>query len=374
MDTNTLLKIGGAVVIGICALLFGIYFMRNRERFRIDPIFAQFFLKNFAFTLIFLALCFSILTYILFDTSNKTVLMETKIILALFLFFIMFSLSYILQTPEEYLYDFLKIIGTSILILFSLIAVIQRYYDSGFNQKMGVVMATVFGIFGITVYYVTRAFLKMPAYKMEKVYRAFSFGIQKNYLFLVLMTIFLFIYYEAYANLSLNNVLGDVLLPSVLAVLLVLFIFCILIYFGGRMHIINKMSIIDTFFALFAIFIFLAICCIYLFTDSISEVCGESSAEQEDSPPFSETEIVYALIFISILILLWYDDTKNWKNIGSILFIIITVFAFYCMFYYSMTNPMVTLPSLWLFIEWLITFFYKRANSVNSVHSSFLIS
>ena len=68
------------------------------------------------------------------------------------------------------------------------------------------------------------------------------------------------------------------------------------------MHIINKMSIIDTFFALFAIFIFLAICCIYLFTDSISEVCGESSAEQEDSPPFSETEIVYALIFISILI------------------------------------------------------------------------
>ena len=77
-------------------------------------------------------------------------------------------------------------------------------------------------------------------------------------------------------------------------------------------------------------------------------------------------------IKISIFIILWYDDSRNWHALGSLLFIIATIFGLYCFFYYSMSHPNLTLLGLWFFIEWLIIIFYRKQNSKNAIHFSFM--
>jgi hypothetical protein len=85
-----------------------------------------------------------------------------------------------------------------------------------------------------------------------------------------------------------------------------------------------------------------------------------------------EEERMSIFLLISIFIILWYDDSRNWHALGSLLFIIATIFGLYCFFYYSMSHPNLTLLGLWFFIEWLIIIFYRKQNSKNAIHFSFM--
>jgi hypothetical protein len=95
-------------------------------------------------------------------------------------------------------------------------------------------------------------------------------------------------------------------------------------------------------------------------------------SENADIKNINQEENMTILMIISILIILWYDDVRNWHQFGSILFIFVTIIAFYSTFYYSISHPNVSLFSTWLFIEWLIIIFYRKENSKNSVHFSFM--
>ena len=82
--------------------------------------------------------------------------------------------------------------------------------------------------------------------------------------------------------------------------------------------------------------------------------------------------MVTLLIIASIFTILWLDDTRNWKQIGSIFFVVVSIITLYCMFYYSVAYPSTGMMSFWLFIEWLIIVFYRKENSKNSIHYSFM--
>ena len=96
------------------------------------------------------------------------------------------------------------------------------------------------------------------------------------------------------------------------------------------------------------------------------------SKDNLDKKSMNEGERVFIGIIISIIIILWYDDSRNWHQIGSILFILVTIFAFYCMFYYSISHPSFGTISMYFFFEWLILFFYRKENSKNAIHFSFM--
>jgi uncharacterized membrane protein len=163
--------------------------------------------------------------------------------------------------------------------------------------------------------------------------------------------------------------LSSILQPALLGILLIFFVFCVIIYIALKSKLINKNQMLNTFFALFSISIFLGLMLLQTFMSSLSPIC---SGEEQNKQNNDNSENVSLLIIISIIIVLWYDDERNWHQIGSILFVIITIFALYVMFYYSTTHPSCGLLSFWLFIEWCILISYRKLNSKNSLHFSFM--
>ena len=99
---------------------------------------------------------------------------------------------------------------------------------------------------------------------------------------------------------------------------------------------------------------------------------GTICTTNETVESIHEQEMVSLLMIASIFTILWLDDSRNWKQIGSIFFIIATIITLYCMFYYSVAYPSTGMLSFWLFIEWLIIIFYRKENSKNSIHYSFM--
>ena len=168
--------------------------------------------------------------------------------------------------------------------------------------------------------------------------------------------------------LNKNTNITDILCPFVLGLMLVFFIFIIIIYVALRMKLINKKEMLNTFIALSSICFFLGILCIYTFMSSLKTFCSSNI----DKKSMNEGERIFIGIIISIIIILWYDDSRNWHQIGSILFILVTIFAFYCMFYYSVSHPSFATISMYFFFEWLILFFYRKENSKNAIHFSFM--
>ena len=101
--------------------------------------------------------------------------------------------------------------------------------------------------------------------------------------------------------------------------------------------------------------------------NSLSSVCTVGQVKGKES-----NEIAIIFILLSIFVILWLDDSRHWMRIGYLLYIIITVFALYVLFVYSVSHPSVGLLSFWLIIEWLILTLYRTEDSKNSIHFSFM--
>jgi glucan phosphoethanolaminetransferase (alkaline phosphatase superfamily) len=105
--------------------------------------------------------------------------------------------------------------------------------------------------------------------------------------------------------------------------------------------------------------------------NSLTNICVEK--EEKDSLQQIETQERIVLgIIASLVIVLWLRDSRNWKQIGSIIFIIVTIFTLIAMFYYSTVYPSLSILSLWLFFEWIALIFGQKENSKNSLHFSFM--
>lgn len=333
-----------------------------------DPSFMT-FLKNYFFFIILFSICFYILLNIYKDSKNHVILKESKVFFYLVIAFLFIIINDLMSIPLQWLDKFFLIIIFSLMIEYIIINLIEHYYgNEPFHKKLYKVLLSSFIvglIIAINIYF-------MFQLKSQKItgdlLNSFNYVIGKNSFFLIYLTFFLFIFYFAFYFLNLNSFISDILSPTILGVLLLFMIFSFIIYIIYRLKIINKLQILNSFISLGAILFFLVIVFIYIFMNSLSTICTTNITLNQEK----ENDIVSILILISILIILWYDDSRNWHQKGSILFIFATVITFYSMFYYSIAHPSTALLSTWLFIEWIIIYFRRNENSKNSFNFSFM--
>lgn len=328
-----------------------------------------FFIKYYLYFIILFSIIFYILLYINHNTTNGIVIVETKVFFYIGIFFLFLIINDILDTPLESLKQFLLIIMISLIFVYIVNYLIEYYYkDKRFFHKILIAISLTLVIFILTVIYIYFTFEKNTKDIASKIFSAFNYGVNKNLNFLIFLTIYLYIYKHYFDAYNLNTNLTDILSSSILGIMLIFFIFCLIIYVCLKLKIINRVQVLNSFIALSAIFIYLSLICIKIFMSSLTTICTTSETESSQH----EQEKVILLILGSIFAVLWLDDTRNWHQIGSIIFVIITLFTFFCLFYYAKIHPGTWLLSLWLFIEWLILIFYKKENSKNSLHYSFM--
>ena len=329
-----------------------------------------FFMKYYLYYIIFFSICFYILLYINNNTNNNLIIVESKVFFYVIIFFLFIIINDILETPLESLQKFFIIIVISTIIVYVVNYLIVRYYkgDNTFTSKLFITLATTLSVYIISVLIIYFMFERNHKNIAKDLYNSFNFGINKNFSFLIFLIIYLFIYKFMFSMFDWNSNLGDIICPSVLGVLLIFFIFCFIIYVCLKLKLINRIQILNSFIVLASLFTFLALMCAHIFMSSLGTICTTNETQSSSN----EQELVSLLILASIFIILWLDDTRNWHQKGSIIFIIVTLFTLYCMFYYSTKYPSTGLLSFWLFVEWLIIIFYKKENSKNSLHFSFM--
>ena len=329
-----------------------------------------FFIKNYLYFIVLFTICFYILLYVNKNAKSKSELVITKIFFYLLIIFLFMIISDILETPLELQQKFILIIFSSLIFTYIINLLIEHFYkDKSFYSNLLRVFVGSLIIYVSTVISVYFTFQKKNADIAMNLYNSFNYAIGKNLSFLIFIFIYLFVYQTSFMNLTkLNSSLSSIICPAVLGFLLILFIFIFIIYIANKMKIINKFQYLNTFIALSAIFVFLSLNYAHIFLSSLSTICKEKVNTQS----VDNEERYSILLLISIFIILWYDDTRNWHTQGSILFVLASLFGLYCMFYYSTKHPSLGLLSFWFFIEWIIIIFYKKQNSRNSLHFSFM--
>lgn len=332
------------------------------------------FIKNYLYFIIIFTICFYTLIYISNTTKNNIIQIETKIFIYLLIIFLFVVINDIISSPQEDLTKFIIIILFSLLIIYVSFYIIDKYYSNeGYLSRIYKILGIsiiVFIIFTIIIYF---QFQQKDANKAYNLYQTFNIGINKNYYFMLFVTLYIFIYkiIDYYTNWNSN--LSDILSPTILGGFLLFFIFCILIFMSLKMKIINNKQILNSLLAFLGITIFLGFVYLFIFMKSLNTICTDKTDNQNgDEKNDSKKEIIINLIIISLIIILWLDDSRNWHQMGSLLFIFATIITFLGMFYYSRLYPSTSLLSFWLFIEWIIIIFRRRENSKNSIHYSFM--
>jgi hypothetical protein len=327
------------------------------------------FLKNYFFFIILFSICFYILINVFNDTNNHITVYETKVLFCLVIAFLFIIINDLMSIPLQWLDKFFIVIILSLIVEYIIIHIIENIYkNEPFHKKLFKVCisSVIVGlIFAINIFFMFQ--LKDKSITSQ-LFNSFNYAIGKNYLFFIFLTFNLFFFYYTYYFLNFNSFLGDILSPTILGSIVLFIIFSFIVYVILKLKIINKLQILNSFISLFSLLFFLIIVFIYIFMNSISTICTSN----ESLNSVKQNDYMTILILVSIFIILWYDDSRNWHQKGSILFIFATIITFYSFFYYSIQNPNMSLLSLWLFIEWLIIFFKRNENSKNSFNFAFM--
>ena len=329
-----------------------------------------FFIKNYLFFLVLFSICFYLLLFINDTSKIKSELVITKVFFYLIIIFLFIIIGDILETPLEYQNKLIMIIMFSLLIVYLAGYMIDKYYkkENFYFRLLKIFIASLI-VYVITLIIIHYTLVKYDSNKLNQIYSNFSYGISKNIYFLIFVYFYLLFYTNIFYSLNLwNSKISEILGTSLLGLLLILFIFIFIIYITIKMKIITKIQILNAFIALSSIAVFLAVVYAKIFMSSLNTIC-ETKVNPKD---VDQDERIGVLLLISICIILWYDDLRNWHALGSLLFIIVTVFGLYCFLYYSTTHPSLGTLSIWFFIEWLIIIFYRKQNSKNAIHFSFM--
>jgi hypothetical protein len=276
----------------------------------------------------------------------------------------------VLKTPQKAQKKLLSIIFISLILVHIMNKIIEHFFkDDSFNSKLRKVLICSLIIFIITSIIIYFSFQNESNKDIIPLYSNINGVMNKNLSFLIFIFIYLFIYKSLFSFLNgWNSSLSDILAPALLGLLLIFFIYTFIINLLIKMKIISRIQILNAFIALSSITVFLGLVYAHIFMSSLSAICKT----KESSEDLQKEEMISLLLFLSIFIILWLDDTRNWHSTGSILFLLITIFAFYTLFYYATKHPSVGTLSSWLFIEWMIIIFYRKENSKNSVHFAFM--
>jgi hypothetical protein len=329
------------------------------------------FMKDYLIFLILFSICFYILLYINNSSNSSLIITETKVFVYLLVIFLFIIVNDIMATPQEDLIKFIFILLFSLLIVYISGYLINKYYgNESFNSRLIKLLGICIFVFIVVCIIIYFNFQKKKPEISNLLYKNFNIAFGKNYIFLIYFTFYLFFYKMIEYIGNWNNALTDIICPTILGGFLLFFIFCILIFLAYKMKVINNRQFLNAMLALFGIAVYLGFVHIYIFMNSLSTICNNN--EELSVSENNTKELLINLMIVSLIIILWLDDTRNWHQIGSILFIIASCITFITMFYYSTIYPSISLLSFWLFIEWIIIIFKRKENSKNSLHYSFM--
>jgi len=325
------------------------------------------FSKYYLYFLILFTIVFYTVGFINKNTQNYITIIETKIffyITILFFFILLNDMLDFNNNNNKNIFTFIFTLFFTLFFIYFVIYLVNTFYNKSFIDNLFVVIPSIFVFFIIMSIY----FLNQNKNLLE----TFVFSMTKNFWFFIFLLFFSIIYLYTFYSYDLNTTLTDILQPYALSSLLLFCIFCFFIFVGLKIKLISNIKILNTIISLSSIFLFLLFLSTYIFMSSLDTICSEKNNTNPQNS-IAEQEFVFFLIIISIIILLWLRDTRNWEQYGSIIFIIISIITLYCMFFYSVKYPSTSLLSFWLFIEWLMVVFYKKENTKNSIHYSFLL-
>ena len=201
----------------------------------------------------------------------------------------------------------------------------------------------------------------------------FNNAYDKNYGYSLFFFFLLIIYTLVLKFYSLDTFKNKIMQPAVLGIFLIIFIFSFIIFICRNIGLINSKQYLDTFLVLITLFIACIYLYIYFFLGSLSSICempkNEQQAieEQNKSAKFvSEETTVITLLLLSIFMLLWIDDSKVWYQKEYLIFIFVSFIVFASLFFYATKYPSTGILSIWLFIEWIITWYKNGTNAKNS--------
>jgi hypothetical protein len=329
------------------------------------------FMKKYFIFLILIIICFYILLYINNNTKDSIIVYETKVFFYLLLIFLFIIINDILEIPEESLTKFILIILFSVLISYIFVNLIEKFYKNNtFSNNFFIIFGTTLFVYIVTLIIIYFVFYKDNQTKTNKLFNAFERSFDKNYTFLIFFTFYLYLFRLVNYYFNWNSTLTDILCPTIMGSVLLFFIFCIIIFVAYKLKVINNKQFLNTFIALFSIGVFLGFVHIYIFMESLNSICTPASTNTLEKIAFVERLVL--IMIVSLVIILWLADSRNWHQIGSILFIFASFITIIALFYYSTLYPSISLLSFWLFIEWVIIIFRRKENSKNSLHFSFM--
>jgi len=328
-----------------------------------------FFMKYYLYFMILISICFYILIFLNKNAKNGLVIIENKILFYIGMVCLFIVVNDILETPMESLKKFVLVIIITLIIVYIVnYFIVETIESKKLKGHFGTVLWTTLIVYLASVFCIYFMFHRKDKAIAIDLYNAFNYSINKNLSILIFLTIYLYVYVSAFKKLNKNTSITDILQPMVLGGLVMFLLFGIITYIGYKLKIINRINILNSFISLFAIFIFISLLSLKLFMNSLNQVCKENSSMEA----VREKENTILLIIISLFIIWWLEDDRKWSRWDSIVFVFVSVVAFYSMFVVSVTYPDISMLCLWLMIEWFIIYFYRNQNSKNSFHFSFM--
>jgi len=328
-----------------------------------------FFMKYYLYFMILISICFYILIFLNKNAKDGLIIMENKILFYIGIVCLFILINDILETPMESLKKFVLVIIITLLIVYIVnYFIVETIPSKRLKGHFGTVLWTTLIVYLASVFCIYYMFHRKDKAIAIDLYNAFNYSINKNLTILIFLTIYLYVYVSAFKKLNRNTSFTDMLRPMILGVLVMFLLFCILIYIGYKLKIINRINILNSFISFFAIFIFIVIFTLKLSMDSLKQVCTENISIDS----IREKERIILLIFVALFIIWWLEDDRIWSRWSSMAFIFASVMAFYSMFVLSAIYPDIGIFSFWLMIEWFIIYFYRKQNSKNSFHFSFM--
>jgi len=327
------------------------------------------FLKNNMTYLVLFCICSYILFHIYNKCNNKVILLEIKIMQYILIFVLALMINDIMKTPQEDLSKMIGIFLLSVILVALCNYLIEYHYVTTIKGKFYIKLFICIAItVGIALLASLTYFLTLK--QTDSLMTSFTEAYEKNNSFLIFVVILFYFMFLMFSVFYKDTPLSDILTPMVMAAFMLMYIFAFIIFLCNKIGLINKYQYLTTFIVLGSITAVLMIFYLYFMMKSLQNICKPSQNNAISKSSTNEIMVIGAIV--TIVGILWLDDQRNWHQLGYLSFIIMSGFAAFFVFKYSVLHPSLSLLSLWLMIEWFILLFYRNSESKNSVQFIFM--
>ena len=324
------------------------------------------FMKYFLYFIITFSIIIHIILNIDNETSNMKIFYLNKALFYFFILFICVIINDILDTKLQFLWKFVFIILSALVLVYISNNLLINRYNKGEWKTFGLSLLSTFVIFLLVCAIVYFTILGKGERYSDPIFLQFNYAVYINYSFL-LFILFYFIFIKSVTYWTdWDTYFTDMISVAIYGFLLILFVFIIFIHLAIKIKLITSIQQLNTFIAILVFILFLGILQLYFFISGIKSICDNKLKVKESKEESNKIERLTLILLFCILVVLWLDDSRQWLQSEYFLFILATLVIIACMFHYSMIYPSISILSLWGFIEWCILVCYNGHDTWNS--------